>query len=75
MRCFGGLVSSRRYHPDQKNEIYNFRVVLVEILDHLWSWVTFWTTSRSLGDPAVVEILDHLHSPRPQPSSSFSATT
>ena len=27
MRCFGGLVSSRRYHLDQKNEIYNFRVV------------------------------------------------
>ena len=21
-------MSSRRYHPDQKNEIYNFRVVL-----------------------------------------------
>ena len=27
MRCFGGLVSSRWYHPDQKNVIYNFRVV------------------------------------------------
>ena len=27
MRCFGGFVSSRRYHPDQKNEIYNLGVV------------------------------------------------
>ena len=27
MMCFGGLVSSRWYHPDQKNEIYNFRAV------------------------------------------------
>ena len=27
MRCFGGFRSSRRYHPNQKNEIYNFRVV------------------------------------------------
>ena len=24
---FWGLVSPRRYHPDQKNEIYNFSVV------------------------------------------------
>ena len=27
MRCFGGLVSSRRYRVDQELEIYNFRVV------------------------------------------------
>ena len=27
MRCFGGFRSSRRYHPNQKNEIYNLGVV------------------------------------------------
>ena len=27
MRSFGGFRSSRRYHPNQKNEILNFRVV------------------------------------------------
>ena len=27
MRCFGGLVSSQRYRPDQQLEIYHFRVV------------------------------------------------
>ena len=27
MRCFGGFRSSRRYNPNQKNEILNFRVV------------------------------------------------
>ena len=27
MRCYGGLVSSRRYRVDQELEIYNFRVV------------------------------------------------
>ena len=27
MRCLGGFRSSRWYHPDQKNEIYNLRLV------------------------------------------------
>ena len=27
MRSFGGFRSSRRYHPNQKNEIYNLGVV------------------------------------------------
>ena len=27
MKCFGGFRTSRRYHPNQELEIYNFRVV------------------------------------------------
>ena len=65
-------MSSRRYKDNQETEIYNFRVVpdpqISKKLEVLMIYMFFWTTSRSLGDPVVVDILDHLHSPRPRPS-------
>ena len=46
MRCFGGFRSSRRYHPNQKNEILNFRVVpdlqISKKVDLLMIYIFFW---------------------------------
>ena len=46
MRSFGGFRSSRRYHPNQKNEILNFRVVpdlqISKKVDFLMIYMFFW---------------------------------
>ena len=54
MRCFGGFVSSRRYHPNQKNEIYNLGVVpeppgLGKIIKTKRKYLTTKTSKNVLG--------------------------